>query len=300
MHLRKAQHPTQRLFLSVLLVISLLPQLLQALQIPQEERLSYYAQLYDKLEDGKEGQDLRHYLYQVLASFHVPQGQGPDKLVSSCEPYRKQGCYGHRYFSYLRARRFLFGYLHLDEVNGEYRVRCVYCNRDYGPQDFPKDRQPGPGQIPGHLTINTEHTWPQSRFSDRYAKSLQKSDLHAMYPTTPSANTQRSNFEFAEVHRITHDTCEPSRKGENKRGGSQTFYEPPDEHKGNVARALFYFAVRYKLPISDIEEYYLRRWHWEDPVDEFEIWRHERIYEKQGVRNPFIDHPELVDLVDRF
>ncbi len=301
MQLRSLHQGLYRLLLSTLLLLPIFAaSLAQALQVPEEERLSYYAHLYEHLEQGASGALLREALYQVLSSFHVPQKSAPDKLVSSCEPYRNKGCYGHRYFSYLKARRYLYGYLHLEEINGEYVIRCVYCERDYGPGDFPKNRQPGPGQIPGHLTINTEHTWPQSRFSDRYAKSLQKSDLHAIYPTTPSANTQRSNFEFAEVHTITHDTCEPSKKGQNRYGGSQTFYEPPDDHKGNVARALFYFAVRYQLPISEVEEYYLRKWHWQDPVDEFEIWRHERIFEKQGVRNPFIDHPELVDLIDNF
>ena len=36
-------------------------------------------------------------------------------------------------------------------------------------------------------------------------------------------------------------------------------------------------------------------WANEDQPDQFEIQRNNRIYEYQGNRNPFIDHPELVD-----
>lgn len=38
-------------------------------------------------------------------------------------------------------------------------------------------------------------------------------------------------------------------------------------------------------------------WHNSDPVDQFEIERNEAIYGIQGNRNPFIDHPEYVDLI---
>jgi hypothetical protein len=36
-------------------------------------------------------------------------------------------------------------------------------------------------------------------------------------------------------------------------------------------------------------------WHWADPVDNFERNRNNVIDSMQGNRNPFIDHPELVD-----
>ncbi len=37
-------------------------------------------------------------------------------------------------------------------------------------------------------------------------------------------------------------------------------------------------------------------WHTNDPVDEFEMSRNEKIYEIQGNRNPYIDHPEWADV----
>jgi len=38
-------------------------------------------------------------------------------------------------------------------------------------------------------------------------------------------------------------------------------------------------------------------WHWADPVDSFELNRNNVIHTMQGNRNPFIDHPELVDYI---
>ena len=41
----------------------------------------------------------------------------------------------------------------------------------------------------------------------------------------------------------------------------------------------------------------LIQWHYDDPVDDFEINRNEIIYEFQENRNPFIDHPNLVSFI---
>ncbi|MCV5868870.1 endonuclease, partial [Escherichia coli] len=41
----------------------------------------------------------------------------------------------------------------------------------------------------------------------------------------------------------------------------------------------------------------LKRWHNADPVSQKEIDRNQAVYEFQGNRNPFIDHPEFVEQI---
>ena len=80
------------------------------------------------------------------------------------------------------------------------------------------------------------------------------------------------------------------------------------DHRGDVARILFYMATMYlelhlddNLNVSDDMSMgklsVLLEWNELDPVDEFEIQRNNRIYEYQGNRNPFIDYPQLVQQI---
>lgn len=91
-----------------------------------------------------------------------------------------------------------------------------------------------------------------------------------------------------------------------------------------MARAIFYMAVRYskyeenspwlKLVENPTEvncttaetkdkpaEFgvlsTLLAWNKEDPVSEFELGRNNFVYNVQGNRNPFIDYPELADIL---
>lgn len=77
-------------------------------------------------------------------------------------------------------------------------------------------------------------------------------------------------------------------------------FEPRDDHKGDVARAMFYMSVRYWWVIPDEMEAALRDWHTLDPPDDDERARNDRIQEAQGNRNPFVDRPEAVDEIDDF
>ena len=72
--------------------------------------------------------------------------------------------------------------------------------------------------------------------------------------------------------------------------------EPPAHAKGNAARSLFHMHFEYDLPLPlplDV----LRRWHQEDPADQVERIRNDRIALLQGTRNRFIDNPEAVELL---
>lgn len=190
---------------------------------------------------------------------------------------------------YTLARRYLFGQLHYN--NGV--VTDVYCDENY-------DAVHGVGynRIPNPEFLNCEHTWPQSKFKGQPEEATMKVDLHHLYPAKPMANSARSNHPFGEVTNY-YNVCGTSYKG-TIIGRNITGFEPPEHHKGNVARALFYFSARYNMAIDPVQESFLRQWHVQDPVDIFELKRNKRIMEIQGNSNVFITNPSMVDRIEDF
>lgn len=149
------------------------------------------------------------------------------------------------------------------------------------------------------LGFNTEHTFPQSFFSEN---EPMRSDIYHLYPTLEAPNSCRSNYDFNKVFTVTSASCNVggSKLGTDSTGA--TVYEPRDKHKGNVARSLFYFCVKYNSVspggyMDTKQENRLRLWNYQDTVDANEILRNNRIAAIQHVRNPFIDHPELIDRI---
>ncbi len=184
----------------------------------------------------------------------------------------------HTPISYKRANEILF--TKLDNQNGQV---CSVYSKDCLETDT----------IPSPKIMNIEHTWPQSLGAHGEAKA----DLHHLYPANSVINSIRSSLPFCDVKTVKW-------AGEiSKRGESEDFkncFEPPVAHKGNVARSLFYFAIRYHYSISAAEEKTLRKWHQEDPVDQNEIERNLKINIYQKNKNPFVENPELVDMVEDF
>lgn len=275
-----------------LLILSHLALGAQALK----SRAYYGRDFYQALEQGQRDQALKSVLFKVLSEAHSHGAdQGFDLIGGGCQAT----CYQHASIGYDRARQFLMGKFYLFQDGNEYGVREVYCDTDIPGRSF-TGKKPGPNIIPDNRVINTEHTWPQSRFTRRFPKDLQKSDLHHLFPTDSELNSIRSSFPFGDVANDSKSLkCQNSRIGSVVEGRGH-YFEPPDNHKGNVARALFYFAVRYQLTIDTIQEKYLRKWHREDPVDQEEELRNQEIFRLQGNRNPFIDHPELVERLSDF
>lgn len=153
-------------------------------------------------------------------------------------------------------------------------------------------------KIPDIKVVNTEHVWPQSKFSKKFPERDQKPNLHILLPEDSRVNTARSNHPMGTVTTVTKTPCDEAQLGKNAQG--QTVFEPSDAVKGDVARAMFYFSVRFQLDIDKVQEQVLRRWHEDDPPDDFEIWRNNAIFAIQKDRNPFIDKPELVEKIDDF
>lgn len=159
---------------------------------------------------------------------------------------------------------------------------------------------------------NREHLWPSSWFG---GGSPMKSDLHHVYPTDGYVNSRRSSHPFGEVERATWTSTNGSKLGRGEQCDAPLqLFEPHDAYKGDIARAMLYMATRYRFEdegwdssnateqasIDPWEEELLRYWHQLDPVSEKELARNDAIFAIQGNRNPFVDHPEWVCLIEDF
>ncbi|MDO4511848.1 MAG: endonuclease [Bacteroidales bacterium] len=169
-------------------------------------------------------------------------------------------------------------------------------------------------------SINREHAFPQSWFKEQ---SPMKSDLFHVYPTDGYVNNQRSSYPYGECAGGTRIT-NGSYYGKGRLGNctapgySGKVWEPDDEYKGDFARTYFYMATRYNTQIGGwkgngtagqildgssypvYQKWYLDlmlKWHRQDPVSEKEIKRNNAAHDLQKNRNPYIDHPELVEYI---
>ena len=242
-------------------------------------------------------EELKKQLFLILSTAHQTDSSGFDQIGAKCSP--GPICYIHTAVGYTRARQFIFGEFYLVKDARGYGVKDVYCSRIAPSSEFP-GAKPGPNIIPDPRVLNAEHTWPQSKFTRAFPEDLQKSDMHHLFPTDSLMNAKRGNFDFGNVAVDSEKLkCPESRIGHTKATGS-TIFEVPNEHKGNVARALFYFSVRYKLAISPEQEATVREWNRLDPVDEEELRHNESVFALQFDRNPFVDFPELAERIADF
>lgn len=155
---------------------------------------------------------------------------------------------------------------------------------------------------------NREHIYPQSRGGFSNATSEVADGINVWLPT--SADDIATGH--ADAHHLRAEDGPENTNRSNKDYGL-TGYNGPNGNqgswKGDVARALFYMAVRYNglevvngdLPditvgqIGDLAS--LLQWNQLDPTDDFEMNRNNYIYTWQYNRNPFIDYPNLADYI---
>ncbi|HRE88224.1 MAG TPA: endonuclease, partial [Myxococcota bacterium] len=163
-------------------------------------------------------------------------------------------------FDYDAARDLMYGITDAIDVDPDLTIECVYTGYR---RLADGTRSPGSG-----LTeITTEHSWPRS---DGAGVFPAEGDIHHLFPALAPANNNRGNDEFGDVAcgvgwpRSCAWADGGSFLGPAIDGRSSVFQVRP-EHRGDIARAHFYFAVRYNRPIPELEEIVLRRWHCEDP-----------------------------------
>lgn len=239
---------------------------------------------------------LKTALFNTLNTNHLKSATGGNDTLG-CPQAGINNCYNQTVLGYNGARVILFGALYLKNDGNGYYIEDVYCQKRFG-----ANAGVGPKTIPAGTKINCEHTWPQSKFTGMFPSEMQKSDLHHLFATDSRANSRRGNDDFTDVSHDSGDLgadCSASKYGSSTTS-SQDGFEPPLSHKGNVARAIFYFSVRYKLPIPKNEEDTLRRWNDLDPVDQDEMDKNNAIEAYQGNRNPFIDFPGLANDINKF
>lgn len=271
-----------------------------ALALQVTETHAYYGEkFYQDLANKENSDTIKANIREVLKSVHVTRDGKFDEIKKSCD----QGahCYSQKSIGYDGARVFLLGVFYLEDLgSGNYGIHDMYCDNLKTAADFNNGKNaPAPNKIPNPNVINIEHTWPQSRFGGD-DRSFQKSDLHHLFPTDSQANSTRGSYRFGEVRNDRQKVkCRASYFGDAT-DGTQNVFEPPQDHKGNVARALFYFSTRYGLKIDPSEEAYLRQWSKEDPIDQVEIQRNDEIFKLQNNRNPFIDVPGLEETIENF
>lgn len=179
-------------------------------------------------------------------------------------------------------------------------------------------------------SYNREHLVPQSVFEE---KTPQRSDRHHLFLADGKVNQIRSSYPFGETNAtngfsgLSNANKALGQFGVATSGYTGNVYEPADEYKGDVARAVLYMVIRYATSdvcktyggsanaypvttwsnamfssslstnygLSDKAKAVFLAWHRADPVSAKEVARNNGVEAKQGNRNPFIDLPDLVE-----
>jgi endonuclease G, mitochondrial len=161
------------------------------------------------------------------------------------------------------------------------------------PRELAADKELLLESLEASQPYNCEHVVPQSWYQKR---EPMRGDLHHLFACESRCNSFRGNFpliEFDDFEEAVRTGC-----GKREPSGAVIGFEPK-QGKGAVARATLYFLLRYPdeldqtLARMDFDRIAnLIVWSNGDPVSEYERHRNQAIFEKQGNRNPFIDHPE--------
>ncbi|MCI1735460.1 MAG: endonuclease [Bacilli bacterium] len=183
------------------------------------------------------------------------------------------------------------------------------------------------------IQVDKEHVWVKSHGFSPSGDPVPGAgtDLHHLIAADHNTNNIHNNLYYGEV--ADHATATvvycyyadgtkevSGWKGKTAKG--EDAFEPTDQWKGDVARALFYMGTRFskELTTNTEAEPYLKltddnsltddntnyhgvfhnlstflTWNELDPVDSYETHRNNLIYKNvQNNRNPYVDHPEWV------
>ncbi|WP_179317552.1 endonuclease [Winogradskyella undariae] len=153
---------------------------------------------------------------------------------------------------------------------------------------------------------NREHTFPRSRGGFDSIEEDEVADGIDVYWTTEADSLRHGN---SDAHALrAADGPENSSRNNQFYGEYNGPADTAGKFKGDVARSVFYMAVRYNgleivngYPDGNVGEFgdleTLLEWHRNDPPDDFEMNRNNVVYNWQKNRNPFIDQPDLIEYI---
>lgn len=197
--------------------------------------------------------------------------------------------------SYNGARDAMYGYI--DNENGS--VQCIYT--EFTVDNVPSDN---PRAYLYENGIDCEHLYPQSMYE---GTSPMKSDIHHLRPCKSNVNSSRGNKPYNESNDnqtqtwywLEYQQSNPPNQNRDKYSESASgVFEPREEVKGDIARAIFYFYTMYSNVADDnfFEEQkdILYDWHQDDPINQLEVNRTWDIADYQDYPNPFIVDETLI------
>ena len=139
---------------------------------------------------------------------------------------------------------------------------------------------------------NKEHTWPHSKDADSNSKTdgNDSDDVMMIRPTLTNENSSRGNTAYGKSNGFFNPNISGS-DGNNMRGDVARICLYIYTHYGTSDNNIFNnmwgtSGVFESLPV-------MYEWMVEDPVDTYEMGRNDAVQSITGVRNPFVDYPEL-------
>ena len=183
------------------------------------------------------------------------------------------------------------------------------------------DRDKGSGGKAEGQKFNREHSIPKSWWGGSTGEGTQGADPFIVLPADKFVNNKRSSVPLGIVGKITYSSFDGYSKlgqADESYGYSGTVFEPNDDVKGDLARAVFYSVVKYNTAykwtknqgsvyytgdesknfgLTDYAVKLFKEWNEIDPPDEFEVNLNNVLFEIQGNTNPFIAHPEYINLI---
>lgn len=153
---------------------------------------------------------------------------------------------------------------------------------------------------------NREHVFPRSRGGFNSIEADEEINGIDVYWNTNADSLRHGNSDAHAIRAV--DGPENSSRGNQFYGQYNGPTGTLGGFKGDVARSIFYMAVRFNglevvngFPEGITGQFgdlaTLLDWHRNDPPDDFEMNRNNVIYQWQFNRNPFIDQPDMVEYI---